>query len=412
MSLERIVYVTIGTLTFAISVGCAGPELIDRPSNHIIGSQTTDAIVFGDRHNHFTQELRTAPGRDEAAYNIEREQIRNSMLAHPEEFPGIREFAFALSHLEGTKRDYSAASEIFSKLYERLSTERFNPGLESQIEKFKERVQLYGRCCGLFEMIMKINPAAEEFRLIEFDGDQDVRDALLFDVGGFEMDKEGDGNLYIIENTPLAELYVSRKAALEAASVAEFIQKENPEWTSRAMELSAQKEMEHLDAVFENIGKVSKPQYEWFIQKRLPENVNVYNAMASYAQAMIQTMIKNHGGERFLNCLAGITRLDQIGGKISMLEDIGCHYVDGKLKDSQFLEELLCKQGELYERLADIYKKRFRFHAEYDENQYKGLLNQAMIWYHVAEKKCRGRDGFNAAHRDYLRVQEKLERAE
>ncbi|MBW3018372.1 hypothetical protein KY325_04380, partial [Candidatus Woesearchaeota archaeon] len=370
---------------------------------------TTDAIVFGDRHNHFTQEIRTAPGRNEAAYNIEREQIMNSMRIHSDDFPGIREFALALSHLEGAKRDYSAAFEILENLYEKLGKTEFDPSLQPQIEKFKERVQLYGRCCGLFKMIMEVNPTDIECRLIECKSAEE-QNALLFDVGGFELGE--DGELYLRENTPLAELCVTRKAALEAASIADFIRQNNPDWTSRAMELSAQKEMEHLDAVVENIGKVSKGQYQWFIQTELPENVSVYNAMASYAQAMIQTMIKNHGGERFLNALAGLTRLDQVGGKISMLEDIGCHYVEGKLKDSQFLEELLCKQGELYERLADLYKRRFRFHAEYEENQYRGLLSQAMIWYYVAEKKSRGRDGFNAAHRNYLRVQEKLERAE
>ncbi|MBD3259605.1 hypothetical protein GF371_03135 [Candidatus Woesearchaeota archaeon] len=390
-------------------MGCSGPELIDRPSNHIISSQTTDAIVFGDRHNHFTQEIRTTPGRNEAAYRIEREQIRNSMLTHPEDFPGIRQFAYALSHLEGTRRDYAAAFEIFKNLYERLGKEKFDPSLESQIEKFKNRVRLYGQCCGLFQSVIEINSANKKCRLVECK-DEKEQDSLLFDVGGFELGK--DGALYVRDNTSLAELYVTRKATLEAALLSEYIQKKNPEWTSRALELLARKEMEHLQAVYENIGRISRNQYQWFAQKKLPSDVSVYNAMASYAQAMVQTMIKNHGGERFLAALEGVARIDQVGGRISQLEDIGCHYVEGKLKDSQFLEELLCKQGELYERLADIYKRRFRFHGEYDENQYRGLLNQALIWFYTAEKKSRGRDGFNAAHRDYLRVQEKLERAE
>ncbi|MBW2986997.1 hypothetical protein KY336_00460 [Candidatus Woesearchaeota archaeon] len=406
MGLERIVFIAGLGVIVVTGINCSSPELIDRPSNHVIGSQTTDAIVFGDRRNHFTQETRTTPGRNEAAYEVEREQISGSMLIQPGEFFGVREFAYALSHLEGTKRDYARARSILKKLYEDLSEAKFDASLRPQVEKFKERVDLYRRSCEMFLQVMQINSSNPQHTRINIE--DKLKQPLLLHVGGFVLDNKD--NLYVTGN--LAELYTTKKAAIAAEEVAAEVAKQNPDWNSRALELLAQKQMDHLQAIYDNIDQINRNQFQWFTGENLPDNVNVYDAMAAYAQALVHYMIKNHGGERFIEALKGADRISSISDKVDSIPDVGCHFVDGKPKDSQFLEELLCKQGELYERLADIYKRKFRFHGNYSEHQYRGLLEQALVWYHVAEKKSRGRDGFNAAHRSYLRVQEKLERAE
>jgi hypothetical protein len=406
MGLERIVFIAGVGVVVVLTAGCSTPELIDRPSNHVVGSQATDAIVFGDRRNHFTQETRTTPGRNEAAYEVEREQVSGSMLIQPNDFFGIREFAYALTHLEGTKRDYAKARNILNKLYEDLSEAKFDPSLKPQIKKFMERVDLYRKSCELFVHVMDINSANPQHTRINIE--DKLKQPLLHHVGGFVLDDKG--NLYVTGN--LAELYVTKKAAMVAEQVAADVAKNNPDWNSRALELLAQKQMDHLQIIYDNIDQINRNQFQWFTGEELPGNVNVYDAMAAYAQALVHYMIKNHGGERFIEALKDARNISDINEKIDSISDIGCHFVDGKPKDSQFLEELLCKQGELYERLADIYKKKFRFHGSYSEGQYKGLLGQALVWYYVAEKKSRGRDGFNAAHRAYLRVQEKLERAE